>query len=399
MKVLMWEAFAPGAAIRVGGHHYAARFLRQGALVAWCVGPLSPVNLVKRNEETRRRLRLYRRGGEWLEGGRMFAYAPMTLLPYRPYPLFDRPLTHRLTLRATVPRLRTVLARAGFKHFDVLWMSTGSPFLALLDEVPHALSIYRMSDDTTAFPDTPRSFNELEREICGRVDLVLATARPLAARARELGARRVLHLPNACEPGLFAAPAPEPADLRGVARPRAIYAGAVDHWFDTRLVAETARRLPAWTFLLLGPCRADLTPLRALENVRLLGPRPYAELPAYLRASDAGIVPFVVNDLTHAIHPLKVYEYLAAGLPVVTTPMEETASLGAPLRLAGTGEEFAGALEEALALSRGPEGESARRERQAFAGLHTWDRRFETLLAEIAPGRGTSRARAAGGRA
>jgi hypothetical protein len=121
----MWESFAPGASIRVGGHHYAERFLRQGARVAWCVGPVSPVNLLMSNDETRRRLRLFWRGGEWSEQGRMFAYAPMTLLPYRPYPFFDLPFMHRLTLRATVPRLRGVLARAGFERVDVLWMSTG----------------------------------------------------------------------------------------------------------------------------------------------------------------------------------------------------------------------------------------------------------------------------------
>src|SRR5262249_1960842 len=148
-----------------------------------------------------------------------------------------------------------------------------------------------------------------------------------------------------------------------------------------------------------GPDRVDLTPLRALANVRLLGPRPYGELPAYLRASDAGIVPFVVNDLTHAIHPLKVYEYLAAGLPVVATPMEETASLGAPLHLAGTAEEFARALEDSLAESRGPAGDHARMERQAFAGRNTWDRRFEALLAEMAAGTGRPQARTAEGRA
>src|SRR6266850_1554374 len=118
MNVLMWESFAPGAPIRVGGHHYAERFVRRGDRVAWCVGPVSPVNLVKRNDETRRRLRLYRQGGESLQKGRLFAYAPMTLLPYRPYPLFDRPLMHRLTLRATVPRLRKVLARAGFERVE-----------------------------------------------------------------------------------------------------------------------------------------------------------------------------------------------------------------------------------------------------------------------------------------
>jgi hypothetical protein len=381
----MWESFAPGAPIRVGGHHYADRFLRQGARLAWCVGPVSPVNFLKRNDETRRRLRLYFKGGDRLEQGRMFAYAPMTLLPYRPYPLFDLPIMHRLTLRATLPRLRGVLARAGFDGVDILWMSTGSPFLALLDEVPHAIAIYRMSDDTAAFPDTPRSFPALEREIVRRADLVVATARTLATRARGLGARRVLYLPNACDPGPFMAGADgEPEDIRDAKRPRAVYAGAIDRWLDVGLVADTARRLPGWTFLLLGPQRADLSSLRALPNVRLLGPRTYALLPAYLRAADAGIVPFVLNDLTHAIHPLKVYEYCAAALPVVATPMQETAAMGAPLRLAKTGEEFARALVQARAEDQGPGGAAARAERLAFARRNTWDGRFEVLQAEIA---------------
>src|SRR5437773_2773817 len=240
MNVLMWESFAPGAPIRVGGHHYSERFLRRGDRVAWCVGPLSPVNLIKRNDETRRRLRLYRCGGESLEQGRLFASPPMTLLPYRPYPLVDLQLRHRLTLRATVPRLKNVLARAGFERVDVLWMSTGSPFLALLGEVPHTAAIYRMSDDTAAFPDTPRTFPFLETEICRRADLVVATARRLVDRAREMGARLVLHLPNACDPGPFVAGGPEPEDLRDVPRPRAVYTGAIDHWFDVSLLGDTA---------------------------------------------------------------------------------------------------------------------------------------------------------------
>ncbi|HYS06563.1 MAG TPA: glycosyltransferase [Candidatus Dormibacteraeota bacterium] len=397
MNVLMWESFAPGAPIRVGGHHYAERFVRRGDRVAWCVGPVSPVNLVKRNDETRRRLRLYRRGGESLQKGRLFAYAPMTLLPYRPYPLFDRPLMHRLTLRATVPRLRKVLARAGFERVDLLWMSTGSPFLALLDEVPHTAAVYRMSDDTAAFPDTPRSFPILETEICRRADLVVATARRLVARAREKGARRVLHLPNACDPGPFVAGGAEPEDIRTAARPRAVYAGAIDGWFDVALLVDTARRLPGWTFLLIGPQRADLSPLRALSNVRLLGPRPYADLPAYLKASDAGIVPFALNDLTHSIHPLKVYEYCAAALPVVATPMEETAAMGAPLRLAKTGEDFARALQQALAEDQGPRGEQARAERVAYARRNSWDGRFEILEGALASLTGRPVARAAGG--
>ncbi|HEU4401133.1 MAG TPA: glycosyltransferase [Candidatus Polarisedimenticolia bacterium] len=380
MRILMWEPFAPGGPIRVGGHHFAERFLRGGDRVAWCVGPVSPVNFLKSNDETRARMRLWWRGGERLRDSALFAYAPMTLLPYRPYPIFDSALAHRLTLRATVPRLRGVLARAGFEAVDLLWMSPGSPFLALLEEVPHTVSVYRMSDDTPEFPDTPAGFAALEESIVRRASVVLATARRLAARARDLGARRVLYLPNACDPEPFQAPAlREPEDLRSLPRPRALYAGAIDSWFDAELLAGTASLLKHWSFVLLGPARINPRILR-LPNVVALGPRPYADLPAYFRHADAGLVPFHLTPLTHAIHPIKVYEYCAAGLPVVATPMEETAALGAPLRLAADPTAFAAALEEGLR-----DGAEARAARLAFARRHTWDRRFETLGAEIAP--------------
>ncbi|HYS78279.1 MAG TPA: glycosyltransferase, partial [Candidatus Dormibacteraeota bacterium] len=326
--------------------------------------------------------------------GRMFAYAPMTLAPFRPYPLFDRPAVQRRTLRATLPRFKSVLERAGFEAIDLLWMSTGSPLLALLDDVAHGLSIYRMSDDTAAFPDTPRTFAAIEREACRRADLVLATARVLEDRARELGARRVLYLPNACEPERFTpGAAPEPIDLRGTPRPRAIYAGAIDAWFDATLLRDVARILPAWTFLVIGPARAETGALRGLANVRLLGPRAYANLPAYLGAADAGLVPFVLNPLTHAIHPLKVYEYCAAGLPVVATPMRETAAMGAPLLQAATAPEFAAALEETRR-----EGTGRRAQRLEFARRNTWDQRYAVLRSEIAALSGRRPAVAAGGR-
>ncbi len=379
MNVLMWEHFAPGGPIRVGGHHFARRFLRNGARVAWCTGPLSPVNFVKRNDETRARLRLWRRGGDWIEEGRLFAYAPMTLLPYRPYPLFDSPAVARRTLRCTVPGLRARLCEAGFGRPDILWMSPGSPFLALLDDLPHGLSVYRMSDDTATFPDAPRSFARLEEEVLQRCDLVIATARRLERRARGLGARRVLYLPNACEPEVFAAePLAEPADVVHLARPRAVYAGAIDSWFDADLVAGAARALPEWEFVLIGPVRADLGTLAASPNVRVLGPRPYGDLPAYLRHADAGIVPFRITPMTQAIHPIKVYEYCAAGLPVVATPMEETVEMDAPLRLARDAEGFASAL--VAGLGDGPGGRDGR---LAYARANTWDDRFELVLSEI----------------
>ena len=379
MRILMWEHFSPGGPIRVGGHHLAERFLRGGASVAWCVGPVSPVNFLKTNPETKARMRLWRSGGERVRNG-LFAYAPMTLVPYRPYPVFDSRTFARLTLRATVPPFRSMLARNGFDRVDLLWMTPGSPMPALLDGIPHGTSVYRMSDDTPAFPDTPGTYAGIEGEVVRRVDLVVATATGLAERARALGARHVLHLPNACDPAPFlTGRGAEPEDLGGVGRPRAIYAGAIDHWFDVELVAETARLAPEWSFVLLGPVRTDLGPLDRHPNVRVLGPRPYESLPRYLLAADAGLVPFRCTALTDAIHPIKLYEYCAAGLNVVATPMRETASLGAPVRIAGSPEGFAAALREGLQTSP-----AVLEERRAFARANTWDHRFSKLVTELA---------------
>ncbi len=380
MRVLMWEHFAPGGPIRVGGHHLARRFLQTGARIAWCVGPLSPINFVRSNAETKARMMLWRRGGSSLEDGAMFAYAPMTLVPYRPYPLFDTEIVHRMTLSATFPRWRRVLDRAGFDRVDLLWMSPGSPLLALLDGMPHDLSVYRMSDDTAQFRDTPRSFARVEEEVCRRVDLVVATARGLEERARSLGARRTLFLPNACDPDPFQIRSiAEPHDLAHLPRPRAIYAGAIDSWFDTGLLADLAMRMPDWQFVLLGPARTNLSQLERLGNVTCLGPRSHAELPAYLGASDAGIVPFRLTPMTHAIHPIKIYEYCAAGLPIVSTPMNETSRMEAPVRLAGDAAEFEAGLREGRR-----EAAALREARLAFARRNTWDHRFAAVQRELA---------------
>jgi len=381
MRVLMWEHFAPGGPIRVAGHHLAERFARRGDRVAWCAGPVSPFNLLRAGEESRARLRLWRRGGEWTGDRAMFAYAPMTLLPHRRRPLLDHRFVAARTLRATAPSFRGALAAAGFASPDLVFMEPGAPLVALLDMYTRARVVYRMCDDTAEFPDTPRSFAAIESEVCRRADLVVATARRLARAAAERGARHVLHLPNACDPMPFAPRArPEPADLRALPRPRAIYAGGIESWFDAGLVAAAARRLPRWSFVLVGPVRGRFPEIDGLANVRLIGPRPYDALPDYFAAADAGLVPFRLTPMTHAIHPIKVYEYLAAGLPVVSTPMDETAAMAAPIALAGDADGLAAALEAARAAD-GPEGRAAR---VAYARRNTWDDRFAALVAALA---------------
>jgi glycosyltransferase involved in cell wall biosynthesis len=374
-SVLMWEHHAWDSPIRVGGRAFAERFLQAGWDVAWINGPLAPWNLIRGNDEVARRRACWRRGGlEIAQGfGRLFLYAPLALAAYRSYPVMNRPWFHRHSLDVTVPSLWRILRERGFERVDLLWLATGSPMLPLLDRVPFGKSLYRLSDDTSSFPDTPKSYRAVEEETFARVDCVIATAASLAERAsRHCGKVRLL--PNGVDGSRF----------RGIARNvelpnrpgrlrRIVYVGALDSWFDWRKVQALARALPEAELLLAGPIRMDVSWASGLPNVRLPGPVSPEEVPRLLGDSDMGIIPFVDSPLTRSIHPVKLYEYFAAGLPVVASNLDEIRRIGSPARLARSEAEWVEAVQAAWAGHR-------REEVLAFAAAHDWSERFATLL-------------------
>jgi hypothetical protein len=306
--------------------------------------------------------------------GRLFRYAPLSAIPYRPYPLLDRPWFHRHSLDFTIPSLARRLAREGFEEVDLLWLATGSPFLPLLDRVPRRRSLYRLSDDSASFPDTPRSYAALEEEALRRVDHVVATAGSLAERARRFNPR-VLLLPNGVDLDRFSPTRERRFREVGERRvSRIIYIGAIDTWFDTSVVTALGRALPEAEIRLAGPNRIGSSWTEGLQNVILQGPVPPEQVPDLLADSDVGIIPFRDTPLTRAIHPVKLYEYFAAGLPVVATDLEEIRRIASPALLARHPSEWVEAVKEALAAGRLPE-------HSAFAARHDWSRRFDDLLA------------------
>jgi glycosyltransferase involved in cell wall biosynthesis len=114
-------------------------------------------------------------------------------------------------------------------------------------------------------------------------------------------------------------------DLRPVGKDRLVlgYVGAVDNWFDQSLVKGLHDQLTDWEIHIVGPLRVDTTMLSSLPRVKFFGRVPYDELPRYLAQFDVAMIPFVINPLIEATSPIKLFEYLAAGVPVVSTPMPE----------------------------------------------------------------------------
>ncbi len=128
--------------------------------------------------------------------------------------------------------------------------------------------------------------------------------------------------------------------------------GLIEDWVDLRLIRELAVARPTWSFVLIGEVRADASPVADLLNVHLLGRRTYGSLPGYCKAFDVAILPFTWNELTLAANPLKLREYLAAGLPVVATPLPEVRRLGKLVNLASTPAEYLETIDGLLASGR-----------------------------------------------
>src|SRR5207248_8829811 len=148
-------------------------------------------------------------------------------------------------------------------------------------------------------------------------------------------------------------------------------------WVDVDLLAHVARRFPGGSLVLLGKVATDVSALAGLPNVHLLGRKPYASLPAYCKGFDAAVIPFPVTEVTLNANPLKAREYLAAGLPVVSTPIPEVEVLG-QCRIGATPEQFADQVGEAL---REP-GPSARRSETMRD--HSWQPRLDEVTGHLA---------------
>lgn len=237
----------------------------------------------------------------------------------------------------------------------------------------------RHADFTT---NSPEMVNE-EAALTRDADLVIASSRALLQeRARE-NPRSIL-IANGCDFDHFSAPwGRPPPELEDLPHPIVGYYGAVSDWFDASLLAEIACRRPDWSFPVVGSTDgADLRPLHGLRNVKLIGEQPYARIASFAQGFDACLIPFRKTPLTEAADPVKVYECLAAGKPVVSVRLGELDQLERAGLVYGGGsaDELVAATERAL----GEDGAARSAARREHARRNTWADRYTTLESALA---------------
>lgn len=214
-----------------------------------------------------------------------------------------------------------------------------------------------------------------EAYLIRQANLVLCTARLLLDDLAGLNPN-IFFLPNAADTDHFDCPAvPPPLDLAQFSRPILGYFGALNAWFDVELLAQVAANHPHWSIVLIGSGTANVDVLRQLPNVHLLGEKPYQELPGYLFAFDVCMIPFRNLSVIAATDPVKFYEYLAAGKPVVATSLPELSHYPGYVYLADNAEGFELAIQRAL----DEDTLELQNSRRQFAHQNDWETRYQRL--------------------
>jgi glycosyltransferase involved in cell wall biosynthesis len=243
------------------------------------------------------------------------------------------------------------------------------------------LVVYYCVDEFTAFTGISPQLVELEASLCRKADLVIVSAEKLYRTKSQYNPRTVLVRHGVKYDHFRKALAPEtavPAEIANLPRPIIGYFGlmAVD-WIDIDLMAHVAKHFSKGSMVLLGKVTTDISKLTSLPNVHALGRKSFESLPAYSKGFDVAINPFPINEVTLNANPLKVREYLAAGLPVVSTRIPEVEVMK-QVRIGDTPEQFVKAIEEELA-NPGP-----RAERSDSMKNESWEAKVDEVRRAVA---------------
>ncbi len=216
------------------------------------------------------------------------------------------------------------------------------------------LTIYDCMDELSAFLGAPPQLLQQEKELLSRAGLVFTGGYSLY-EAKHSRHSQVFAFPSSIDFAHFSAarqPLPDPADQRDLPRPRIGFAGVIDERFDVPMMSELITMRPDWQFVFVGPVvKIKRSILPTGPNIHYPGLKTYQELPAYFSNWDVAVLPFARNESTRYISPTKTPEYLAAGLPAVSTSIRDvvrTYGNADFVQIADTAEGFAQAIETAL---------------------------------------------------
>jgi glycosyltransferase involved in cell wall biosynthesis len=266
-------------------------------------------------------------------------------------PAFGNSVLRALNARSLRWQVRRAMRRLRFQR-PINWVFNPAAGV-LAGSLGEDKIVYYCVDEYTAFKGVDQAaLTSIEQGLLGRADLVIVSAEKLLHTKRAPHAPTIL-VRHGVDYDHFASAlrttTPVPEEIASLPKPVIGYFGLIaDDWVDIPLLVHVARSFPTGSLVMLGSVTMDVSALAKEPNVHLLGRKPYASLPAYSRGFDVALIPFPITEVTLNANPLKAREYLASGLPVVSTSIPEVEAIGHCL-IGKTLEEFVTRIREALA--------------------------------------------------
>lgn len=351
---------------KLGNYHYANCFAREGYEVLWMSNVFNQLIYFKDKKDYKFKKSISKPIKHELAPN-VYGYAPYSLRLYGNY-RFHRNSNIVFNMHKFIrPNINKILRKIGFQEVDVLWISNPKLYW-LTNVVKYNKLIYRIADDFTKFSEYPSSVAQIEERLIDKADYVFITSKLLEEKVLKRNKKPYI-LNNGVDFERFNKSYECPKEYFGF-RKRIVYVGAIKYWFNSNLVKKLASEVDADIYLIGNP-QIDLSELGSMPNVYILGAKSYKDIPAYLQYGDVAIIPFIKNELTNAISPIKLYEYCSAGISVVSTNMSETVNLNAPILIAQNDKEFIDGVKYYL------ENEYDKEKLIEFGKNNSWYSRFE----------------------
>jgi glycosyltransferase involved in cell wall biosynthesis len=352
---------------------FMLQFARQGNKVLYVESQYHWLTYGRRLKRQWRRIYLFLLGPREVEPN-LFIYTPPLIIPA--FQIF--PSLAKINNFVLAFFLRSAMHKIGIKE-PLLWLYShfNQP---LIKKLGAKRALYECVDEFSGAKGLINEHvaRELERATLAAVDVAIVTAPGL--KKSKVGINRNIHIvPNAANIAHFGRAAicnlPEPADLKPISHPRLVFVGAIAYWIDLELLRYMAETRPNWQIVMVGPVLVDTDSLDGIPNFHFLGRKQYNSLPDYLAWCDVALNPYKIDSVAENCSPLKIYEYMAAGLPTVSTDMPEARQFPGLISVAKDYDNFVQKIEQVLSLTAEAR-QNCSISCRTEAKKHSWENRF-----------------------
>ncbi len=380
-KILMACGSPWNGILKLGSHHIAREFVRLGYKVAFISGPISPFHVMRGlDSNLKTRFDVYLDGGQFDCNESLWHYVPGAFLTHSNRTILRNEWFARHWHKLTFPNILRKIEEASFSDVDLLYIDN-SIHACWLPLIKYRKCMLRLADNNSGFKQFTGTMQKLELELMRWVDVVLCASKSIEEKVKHLSLKDVRYFPNGVNYVHFQNVAHNcPLEYKHIPKPIAIYVGALDFWFDYSLLNKAAESIPALSFVIIGPSEYAKTRLKPLPNIYILGPRNFDDIPSYLQNADVGLIPFNVKqfpELVNGVNPLKMYEYMACGLPVVASSWETIKKLQSPAILYQHEYQFIDSLR--AVIRQVPD----KKIFHAYAAQNDWSNRIRDLIAIV----------------